>query len=261
MGARVLLLPPPTRKGRKQTMDEKLQRDIYDLLHQFEFITTAQAQATATGTVPLDEPHSQQPPPPIIVYLVDAPPPEASSDYGNTVDSLAGTDEEQTSSDRAPKDEAANCTSDNDSRERQAAEVVSPLPPPPAAILMTARPRPKGKRVLIVGVLCLVLAAAAMVASLVSFTLVSATITILPLSTEITATSTLTVVTGAANPLHYEVPGRLLAQYISLKPKRGEKQTRKLRSGILPEKGKTTARSFRCTDYGKWTSMTRSVNR
>src|SRR6266568_3539979 len=247
MGARVLLLPPPTRKGRKQTMDEKLQRDIYDLLHQFEFITTAQAQATATGTVPLDEPHSQQPPPPIIVYLVDAPPPEASSDYGNTVDSLAGTDEEQTSSDRAPKDEAANCTSDNDSRERQAAEVVSPLPPPPAAILMTARPRPKGKRVLIVGVLCLVLA--------------SATITILPLSTEITATSTLTVVTGAANPLHYEVPGRLLAQYISLKPKRGEKQTRKLRSGILPEKGKTTARSFRCTDYGKWTSMTRSVNR
>ncbi len=192
-------------------MDEKLQRDIYDLLHQFEFITTAQAQATATGTVPLDEPHSQQPPPPIIVYLVDAPPPEASSDYGNTVDSLAGTDEEQTSSDRAPKDEAANCTSDNDSRERQAAEVVSPLPPPPAAILMTARPRPKGKRVLIVGVLCLVLAAAAMVASLVSFTLVSATITILPLSTEITATSTLTVVTGAANPLHYEVPGRLLA--------------------------------------------------
>jgi site-specific recombinase XerD len=53
----------------------------------------------------------------------------------------------------------------------------------------------------------------------------------------------------------------LRAQYISLKPKRGKKQTRKLRSGILPEKGKTTARSFRCTDYGKWTSMTRSVNR
>src|SRR6266581_5644766 len=94
MGARVLLLPPPTRKGRKQTMDEKLQRDIYDLLHQFEFITTAQAQATAADTIPLDEPHSQQPPPPIIVYLVDAPPPEASGDYGNTVDSLAGTDED-----------------------------------------------------------------------------------------------------------------------------------------------------------------------
>src|SRR5205823_3759440 len=92
-----------------------------------------------------------------------------------------------------------------------AAEVVSPLPTPPAAILMTARPRPKGKRVLIVGVLCLVLAAAAMLASLVSFTLVSATITIIPVSTEITATSKLTVVTGAANPLEQEVPGRPLS--------------------------------------------------
>ena len=48
-------------------------------------------------------------------------------------------------------------------------------------------------------------------------------------------------------------------QYISLKPKRGKKKTRKLQSGIMPE-SKTT-RSFRCTDYAKWMLMTRCVNR
>src|SRR5207248_3992082 len=50
-------------------------------------------------------------------------------------------------------------------------------------------------------------------------------------------------------------------QYISLKPKRGKKKTRKLPSGILPESTKQKTRSFRCTDYAKWKSMTRCVNR
>src|SRR6266496_612073 len=32
-------------------------------------------------------------------------------------------------------------------------------------------------------------------------------------------------------------------------------------SGILPERKKKNPRSFRCTDYAKWMSMTRCVNR
>src|SRR5216683_6169046 len=51
------------------------------------------------------------------------------------------------------------------------------------------------------------------------------------------------------------------AQYISLKAKRGKDKTRKLQSGILPESNKKNSRSFRCTDYAKWKSMTRCVNR
>ena len=58
-----------------------------------------------------------------------------------------------------------------------------------------------------------------------------------------------------------ECEAEAAAQYISLKPKRGKKKTRKLPSGILSEKPKKKARSFRCTDYGKWNWMTRCVNR
>ncbi len=48
-------------------------------------------------------------------------------------------------------------------------------------------------------------------------------------------------------------------QYISLKEKRRNQKTRKLQSGILPERKHT--RSFRCTDYEIWQSMTRCVSR
>src|SRR6266446_1072498 len=49
------------------------------------------------------------------------------------------------------------------------------------------------------------------------------------------------------------------AQYISLKAKKGKKKTESSKSGKLPESKKT--RSFRCTDYARWMSMTRCVNR
>ncbi len=49
------------------------------------------------------------------------------------------------------------------------------------------------------------------------------------------------------------------AQYISLKAKKGKKKTESSKSGTLPESKKT--RSFRCTDYARWMSMTRCVNR
>ena len=197
-------------------MDEKLQRDLNDLLYQFEFITTAQAtgqaQATAADTVPLDEPHYQQPLQPIIVYLVDTPPPEAYDASDQDASPEADADEQEVPrnivesqlkrdhghrSTSAPKDEAAS-TSDNDGHQTQAAGPVT-------------RPRPKGKRVLLVGMLCLVLVGAAMMVSLVSFTQVSATVTILPVATQIAVTSRLTVVSGTADPLQQEVPGRLLA--------------------------------------------------
>jgi hypothetical protein len=48
-------------------------------------------------------------------------------------------------------------------------------------------------------------------------------------------------------------------QYISLKAKRGKKKTESSTSGTMPESKKT--RSFRCTDYARWMSMTRCVNR
>jgi DNA-directed RNA polymerase specialized sigma54-like protein len=44
-----------------------------------------------------------------------------------------------------------------------------------------------------------------------------------------------------------------------LKPKGGKRRQESSKSGILPESKKP--RSFRCTDYAKWKSMTRCVNR
>ena len=203
-------------------MDEKLQQDIYDLLHQFEFITTAQAQATAADTVPLDEPHSQQPPPPIIVYLVDAPPPEASGDYGNTVDSLAGTDEDSWSESFAesvesfPHREEARTTSSSADDERETAVPLSPLPQrdTPLHSALT-RPRQQGKRGVLVGVLCVLLVGAALGASLLAPLTASATVTLIPQARAFSITTRLTVVTeGPANPARHEVPGRLLASLI-----------------------------------------------
>ena len=48
-------------------------------------------------------------------------------------------------------------------------------------------------------------------------------------------------------------------QYISLNAKKGKRRQESSKSGILPEREKT--RSFRCTDYARWMSMTRCVNR
>jgi transposase, IS5 family len=60
---------------------------------------------------------------------------------------------------------------------------------------------------------------------------------------------------------HTRAIPRHKGQYISLKPKGGKTRQESSESGIMPESQKKKARSFRCTDYAKWMSMTRCVNR
>ena len=53
--------------------------------------------------------------------------------------------------------------------------------------------------------------------------------------------------------------GTLVDNTSHLRTKGGETRQESSTSGILPER--KNPRSFRCTDYAKWTSMTRDVNR
>ena len=193
-------------------MDEQLQNDLNTMLSQLAFMSNAQAtgqgRATATreDTARLgDQPESQQPLPPIIVYLVDTPPPETSEDddqesSADSVESFPYMEEELTTTP----------TADNDR------ETHIPLPPPPhqdtpLRSAMT-RPKQKGKRGVLVGVLCVLLAGTALTAYLLSPLTTSATVTIIPQSRAFSITTRLTVVTeGPANSAQHEVPGRLLA--------------------------------------------------
>jgi len=60
-------------------------------------------------------------------------------------------------------------------------------------------------------VLCLLAAGAVVVCFLVPVFTASATVTILPVQRQVSATTTLTVVPGSANPNRHQVPGRLLS--------------------------------------------------
>jgi len=192
-------------------MDEQIQRDINALLNHWEFLSdvpiTGQGRAEAAEedtTPPGEQPESQHAPPqlpPIIVYLVDTPPPETYDDYAqdcypDIVESTSKTGEEGPS------------TTPTAERKEEV-----PLPPlrkdtPFSAIT----PRHESRRGVLVGVLCLLLAGAAITAFLLSPLTDSATITILPQAREITTTTMLTVVTnGTTNLLEHEIAGRRLS--------------------------------------------------
>ncbi len=195
-------------------MDEQLHNELNHLLHQLAFMSNAQAsgkaRATATGEdpAPLGHQSAPQPPlPPIIVYLVDTPPVETYEDddeesFAESVESCPHTHREE-----------ARTTSSRGNDERATAVPLSPLPQRDTPLRpATTRPRQQGKRGVLVGVLCVLLAGAALGASLLALLTASATVTLIPQARAISTTTRLTVVTeGPDNPLHHEVSGRWLS--------------------------------------------------